>query len=820
MNYEEPLANTPNAISTDAYSLDGSHYVGIAGLEEQGLKALGNESVLSQLWYGDSEVSVNKHDEPDVLVDIGGSDSGLVNALAAFPAIRTDDYQQSLSAGSASLDTDGFAFALQDTTRSIQSNSNNGSQSTSLLETTFIDFEGDGLESGSVITNQLNGVTVSTNTQFGAMLFDTANPTGGDSDLRTSDQNHVLIISENGDTSDPDDNAAGGIVRFDFNRLFDIYNVGLLDIDEVGSSITFYGSFGNVIETYDVPEMENNEFRNFSFDVENVAYLEVSLSGSGAIANIGMSPSPDQPFVSIIDTGFSGTHPDLDYSTIFPGYDYVDSDDNPFIASGGGNEHGSHSLGVIRAISGNGIGIDGINSRVPVEVYRAVGSGQWSDALNDAVASAKAQGKTNSIVYLGFDLIYQTDDQALTRTELTPQEREALENARRNNVLIFVPSGNTGGVMSALGQASQEFDNIFTIGSIDGVTSPDYSSRGYGLDILADGGTAKIPVISTVGEGYGTMHGSSVAAAKVAGAASLLWTEYPDLSAQQIAYILRRSAVDLNTPGWDEETGYGAFDLISAMALASETEPVAYSPKPFQTPTTWLGEDKGKPGERPAAVEFNGKYYEFDVRYVVQDGDTLSELTEAAIGNGTEPYYNFVAQQNGIADPNEIDEDDVIWLPREVEAPNPPSDDTPTFPPSDPPLNGGNSVPYPTVDEFMGKFYEWEAYRIQPGDTLSEIALQRMGSGSAPYYNFIAQKNGISDPNWIFAGHNILVPKEVEQLTSPIGIAVGDPFTQVHSQYRSTLGEPTSEVITHFTGAQYQLFQGGSIVSSNAGISS
>jgi surface antigen/uncharacterized protein YraI len=61
----------------------------------------------------------------------------------------------------------------------------------------------------------------------------------------------------------------------------------------------------------------------------------------------------------------------------------------------------------------------------------------------------------------------------------------------------------------------------------------------------------------------------------------------------------------------------------------------------------------------------------------------------------------------------------------------------------------------------MGRYYEWDTYRIVSEDSLSAIALRTMGSGTAPYYNFIAQKNGIANPNLIYAGQTILIPRRV-----------------------------------------------------------
>ncbi|MEO0678283.1 MAG: hypothetical protein AAFZ02_12080, partial [Pseudomonadota bacterium] len=83
-----------------------------------------------------------------------------------------------------------------------------------------IDFSG--FHAGDKIDDELNdlGVTVSATDRHGnhkdAMIFDSANPTGGDHDLETDTLGNVLIISEDGDSHDPDDNAGGGIFTFDF----------------------------------------------------------------------------------------------------------------------------------------------------------------------------------------------------------------------------------------------------------------------------------------------------------------------------------------------------------------------------------------------------------------------------------------------------------------------------------------------------------------------------------------------------------------------------------------------------------------------------
>ena len=68
---------------------------------------------------------------------------------------------------------------------------------------------------GTVIDNEYEDVTISATGGSGqAMTFDSANPTGGDDDLASDTLGGLLIISEDGDSADPDDNAGGGSIFF------------------------------------------------------------------------------------------------------------------------------------------------------------------------------------------------------------------------------------------------------------------------------------------------------------------------------------------------------------------------------------------------------------------------------------------------------------------------------------------------------------------------------------------------------------------------------------------------------------------------------
>ncbi|TAN85481.1 MAG: hypothetical protein EYR95_17435, partial [Phormidium sp. SL48-SHIP] len=321
----------------------------------------------------------------------------------------------------------------------------------------------------------------------------------------------------------------------------------------------------------------------------------------------------NQPLVGIIDTGFAENNPDLDYDNVILGRDWVDGDDNPLLAPGEGSEHGTHLLGLIAAGVDNGIGIDGINPEAPVWLGRGVGSGEWASSLVEFVDAAAESGQANAVVNLSLDLTeMDAEGNVSPRYELTVAERTAIEYARQQGVLLVVAAGNDGGNLSALAQASREFDNVLTVGAAEafdpnlavaeGHGRAEYSNFGTGLGLLAPGGTAENPVLSTVGDDLGTLAGTSVATARVTGATSVVWAANPELSYRQVIEILQSTATDLGTPNWNPDTGAGLLNLLAAVHLAKATKPQAYDPTPIEIGETPRRQHIVQPGETPAGL--------------------------------------------------------------------------------------------------------------------------------------------------------------------------------------------------------------------------
>jgi murein DD-endopeptidase MepM/ murein hydrolase activator NlpD len=494
-----------------------------------------------------------------------------------------------------------------------------------------------------------------------------------------------------------------------------------------------------------------------------------------------------KPLIGIIDTGLAASNPDIDPYRVHLGRDYVAGDANPLLQPGTGSQHGTFITGIIAATVDNGIGIDGLTSAdTPIYVARAIGSGGWAQALRDFVDYSKEIGQPRAIANLSLDLTQiNADGTVTTRYEFTPEERKALGYARENRVLIVAAAGNTGDIMSVLGQSSQEFDNIITVGAADGTSRADYSGYGYGLDVLAEGGTAANPVLSTVGDGVGSMAGTSIAAARVTALAAQLQSARAGLSNQQIIDIIKSTTTDVGAAGWDEQSGFGIVDPERALAKALVTVPeVAGAVAAFATPTTWGGDGLVLPIERAAEtvnVSFSARVKPADgvnVRsgpgrqYARVDGRTFNsvvnfdgwtygeEIYDPQAGAGDARWYRIAGTNNWIASAL-VDKDAPGSTPFPLSSTSPGN------------TSGGSSgggTPVVVVD------------------TSSNSGSYNPGSGSGSVY----------------------VPP------TPTGYSVGAAFASVYPQYQNFLGSPTSGVTT-YGNARYQIFQNGSMVSSSFG---
>lgn len=166
-----------------------------------------------------------------------------------------------------------------------------------------------GTSSGDVITSFSKGGVSGTVSAVGgsnqAMIFDTRVLSGGDDDLlapfyRRFDSNgnpittsgvtnprNVLIISEDGDSSDPDDNATGGTITFTFNQLVDF--TGFRVFDDVTNFIV---TSNRGDRTAPISLDFDNQWTSVATNFKGISSLTFDFGrASGAIDNLRFEPA-------------------------------------------------------------------------------------------------------------------------------------------------------------------------------------------------------------------------------------------------------------------------------------------------------------------------------------------------------------------------------------------------------------------------------------------------------------------------------------------------------------------------------------------------
>ncbi len=233
--------------------------------------------------------------------------------------------------------------------------------------------------------------------------------------------------------------------------------------------------------------------------------------------------------VGIIDTGIDYTHPDLaaniwtnpgeipgngidddgnGYIDDVYGWNFFNDDNDPMDDHG----HGTHVAGTVGAVGDNALGVTGVAWSVSLAALKflgADGSGFTSDAVR-AVEYATMMGfdiTNNSWGGGGFSLALY----------------EAIEAAGAAGQLFVAAAGNDGLDNDTFPQypSSYDLDNIIAVAATDDEDAlAGFSNYGAtSVDLAAPG----VSIYSTtMGGGYGTMSGTSMASPHVAGAAAVL----------------------------------------------------------------------------------------------------------------------------------------------------------------------------------------------------------------------------------------------------------------------------------------------------------
>lgn len=256
-------------------------------------------------------------------------------------------------------------------------------------------------------------------------------------------------------------------------------------------------------------------------------------------------PGPGVP-LALVDSGVSFSHPE------FAGRpDLVAL--NPQEPAPLGGVHGT-AVASVAAAPVNGAGLVGVYPQAVLWSYDAATGDGTRLETDDIVKGVLAAARTGRSV-INLSLGAEKRDAAI---------ENAVGEAVRLGSLVVAAAGNSGDQGNPLTYPAA-LPHVLTVAATDRAGQPAFfSSRSPYVDIAAPG--VDIPVASASDGGYTTSQGTSFASPIVAAAAAWLWTARPELTAGQVADILRRSARDISPAGVDQATGYGLLDVPAALA--------------------------------------------------------------------------------------------------------------------------------------------------------------------------------------------------------------------------------------------------------------
>ncbi|MBX2855906.1 MAG: hypothetical protein KTR21_13025, partial [Rhodobacteraceae bacterium] len=98
----------------------------------------------------------------------------------------------------------------------------------------------------------------------------------------------VLILTEDDDSTDPDDSAFGGVIDFDFSEDINVDSLVLIDVN-AGTTIIGRDANGQEVGSVTVGSFEDGQSSTIELDFENIRELELLFTGSGAVDDIVLS---------------------------------------------------------------------------------------------------------------------------------------------------------------------------------------------------------------------------------------------------------------------------------------------------------------------------------------------------------------------------------------------------------------------------------------------------------------------------------------------------------------------------------------------------
>jgi len=257
-------------------------------------------------------------------------------------------------------------------------------------------------------------------------------------------------------------------------------------------------------------------------------------------------PGPGVP-LAIIDSGLDVTTPEFagrpDVTVL-----------NSQTTFGPDEWHGT-LVASVAAAPVNGVGIVGVYPQATLEI--------WDSSPVSGILSFSAA--------VGIETVAQHCPAVISLSfgsrSPSPLITDAILLAQRRGCLVVASAGNDGAQGSPPSYpASQE--HVLTVAATDRNDQAAPFSTVSPMNDLAAPGTGILGAVPLTYDpsGFTTQDGTSFSAPMVAAAAAWIWTMRPTLDWTQLSQLLRGTARDVGTPGFDPGTGFGILDIPAALA--------------------------------------------------------------------------------------------------------------------------------------------------------------------------------------------------------------------------------------------------------------
>ncbi len=252
------------------------------------------------------------------------------------------------------------------------------------------------------------------------------------------------------------------------------------------------------------------------------------------------------------------------------GWDFGASDSDPRDTEG----HGTHVAGTIGAVGNNGIGVVGMAPQARIMAVKM---------FPDASPSGSVEAGARGVVYAvdnGAKVINLSWGGLGTSQTLA----DALSYAHSLGCVSVAAAGNDNADAMLFTPASLR--QVITVAaSAQNDAKCAFSNHGRKIDVAAPGGEEPffnqnnniLSLLSSthvsaynyyaVGSSYLRLTGTSMAAPHVSGLAALILAHHPTFTNEEVRQVLRASADDAGSAGWDPYSGNGRVNAYNALQV-------------------------------------------------------------------------------------------------------------------------------------------------------------------------------------------------------------------------------------------------------------